>query len=58
MLSTLMTSFRLWRIKREIKRLERYETELKHTLRAVQNEVLPELRTRRNRLMYGPPLVR
>lgn len=55
MFTTLMKSYRLWSVKRQISHIEKQEVEIKKTLRYLQNERLPALRVRRNNLMYGRP---
>lgn len=48
----MLTRLKLWNLERQIKRLEQYEFELEVTLKAVRTKALPELRIKRNTLMF------
>lgn len=50
----MITSFKLWLVRRQIAHMERHEEEVAANLRHIRCALLPKLREKRNRLMYGP----
>lgn len=48
----MFTTLKLWWIKRQIRHMEFHEHELKERLKHVQNSILPDLRTKRNAILY------
>lgn len=51
---SLLARFKLWTLEKKITRAEEYEQELVTTLYYMRTKMLPQLRGRRNEILYPP----